>query len=79
MLLTLPHVNCRPRPDQTIIVPFSRQNLLIAFGLASTIALLGDYQMVVGVYGVYHNDAIYIIIAKASALEERLSPHEEQP
>ena len=41
------------------------------------VALLGAWQMVVGVCGVYSDDAIYLIAANALATEERLSRHEE--
>jgi hypothetical protein len=57
-----------PGPHQRPIVSLSRQDLWIAFGLAITVILLGAWQMVVGVCGTYHDDAIYVITAKALAL-----------
>jgi hypothetical protein len=59
--------NYQPGPDQIPIVSLSRQDLWIAFGLAGVVILLGAWQMVVGVCGVYHDDAIYVITAKALA------------
>ncbi len=64
------HFNYRLGPDQTPIVPLSRQDLWVAFGLAGMVILLGAWQMVVGVCGVYHDDAIYVITAKALAQGE---------
>jgi hypothetical protein len=58
----------RPGDDQTPLVSLSRQDLGIACGLAGMVALLGAWQMVVGVCGVYHDDALYVITAKALAL-----------
>jgi hypothetical protein len=57
-----------PGPHQRPIVSLSRQDLWIAFGLAIMVILLGAWQMVVGVCGTYHDDAIYVITAKALAL-----------
>jgi hypothetical protein len=53
----------RPVPDQTNLVPLSRRDLGVACGLAGVVVLLGAWQMVVGVCGVYHDDAIYVITA----------------
>lgn len=60
--------NYQPGSGHTPFVPLSRQDLWIAFGLAGMVVLLGAWQMVVGVCGVYHDDAIYVITAKALAL-----------
>jgi hypothetical protein len=60
--------NYQLTPDQTPIVPCSRQDIWIACGLAGIVILLGAWQMVIGVCGVYHDDAIYVITAKALAL-----------
>ena len=38
---------------------------LVALGLAGLLVLLGSFQMVSGVCGVYHDDAVYVITAKA--------------
>jgi hypothetical protein len=58
----------RPGDAQTPLVSLSQQDLGIAFALAGMVALLGAWQMVVGVCGIYHDDAIYVITAKALAL-----------
>jgi len=57
----------RPGINQTLAVPLCHRDLWIAFGLAGVVILLGTWQMVVGVCGVYHDDAIYVITAKALA------------
>jgi hypothetical protein len=62
--------NYQPGPDQRPVVPLSRQDIWIAFGLAGVVAIMGAWQMVVGVCGVYHDDAIYVITAKALAQGE---------
>lgn len=54
-------------PVQTPIVPLYRRDLWVAFGLAGFVILLGSWQMVVGVCGVFHDDGIYVITAKALA------------
>ena len=59
--------NYQSGADQIPIVSLSRQDLWLAFGLAGIVILLGAWQMVVGVCGVYHDDAIYVITAKALA------------
>lgn len=59
--------NYQPVSDQAPLVPLSRRDLGVACGLAAVVLLLGAWQMVVGVCGVYHDDAIYVITAKALA------------
>jgi hypothetical protein len=53
----------RPGAEQTPLVNLSQQDLGIACALAGMVALLGAWQMVVGVCGVYHDDALYVITA----------------
>ena len=67
MSATSPSPAFRWVPDQKPLVPLSRRDLLVACGLAGVVILLGAWQMVVGVCGVYHDDAIYVITAKALA------------
>ena len=61
------HFYYRPGHDQVPVVPLSHQDLWIAFVLAGMVILLGAWHMVVGVCGVFHDDAIYVITAKALA------------
>jgi hypothetical protein len=67
MFAKFPFLAFRPGPDQNLLVPLSRRDLGLACGLAGIVILLGAWQMVVGVCGVYHDDAIYVITAKALA------------
>jgi 4-amino-4-deoxy-L-arabinose transferase-like glycosyltransferase len=67
MSATSPSPAFRWVPDQNPLVLLSRRDLLVACGLAGVVILLGAWQMVVGVCGVYHDDAIYVITAKALA------------
>ncbi len=59
--------NCQAHPPENPIFSLSRQDLGVAFGLAVMVLILGAWQMVVGVCGVYHDDAIYVITGKALA------------
>jgi hypothetical protein len=56
--------------ERVCTVPLRHQDILIAIGLGSLVILLGWWQMIVGVCGVYHDDAIYVITAKALAQGE---------
>lgn len=49
------------------ISPLSRNDCLISLGLALLVLVLGYYQMVVGVCGIYHDDAVYVSTAKSLA------------
>ncbi len=42
-----------------------KRDWLVAVALAALLALLGSFQMIPGVCGVYHDDAIYVSTAKA--------------
>ena len=59
--------NCHPGPPEQPIFSLSRQDIWVAFGLAVMVLVLGAWQMVLGVCGVYHDDAIYVITGKALA------------
>ena len=48
-------------------VALTPRDKMVAVGLALLVLLLGYWQMVVGVCGVYHDDAIYVITGKALA------------
>ena len=52
------------------IIPLCRRDILMAIALGGLVILLGSWQMVVGVCGVYHDDGIYVITAKALAQGE---------
>jgi hypothetical protein len=70
MILKFLSRNCQPRPAENPIVLLSRQDIWNAPGLAGMVILLGSWQMVVGVCGVYHVDAMYVITARALAQGE---------
>lgn len=58
------------RPNELPDIPLNRRDIWIAISLTATVLLLGSLQMVPGVCGVYHDDAIYVITAKALAQGE---------
>jgi hypothetical protein len=57
----------RRRHNEKPIISLCRRDIWIAIALGGLIILLGSWQMVVGVCGVYHDDGIYVITAKALA------------
>lgn len=59
--------NCHPGPPENPIFSLSRQDIWVALGFAVIVLVLGAWQMVVGVCGVFHDDAIYVITGKALA------------
>jgi 4-amino-4-deoxy-L-arabinose transferase-like glycosyltransferase len=67
MLPKFMHLRDHPGYEPPPPVTLSQQDFWLAFGLAGLVALLGAWLMVVGVCGVHHDDAIYVITAKALA------------
>ena len=61
------HASFRPLGERICHASLIHRDLCVALGLAGIVVLLGAWQMVVGVCGVYHDDAIYVITAKAMA------------
>ena len=57
----------RLRDNEIPIISLCRRDIWMAIALGGLIILLGSWQMVVGVCGVYHDDGIYVITAKALA------------
>ena len=57
----------RLRHNEMPIISLCRRDIWMAIALGGLIILLGSWQMVVGVCGVYHDDGIYVITAKALA------------
>ncbi|RZB37654.1 MAG: hypothetical protein SRB2_00756 [Desulfobacteraceae bacterium Eth-SRB2] len=51
-------------------VDLNRRDMLAAVALGMVVLVLGGYLMVVGVCGLYHDDAIYVITAKALAHDQ---------
>ena len=60
-----------PRPpgsgQEPLLVPLRRADFVVALALAGILLALGAWKLVPGVAGVYHDDAIYVITAKALA------------
>lgn len=53
--------------QQYALTPLQRRDVCAALGLVAIVLLAGASRMVVGVCGVYHDDAIYVSTAKALA------------
>jgi hypothetical protein len=51
-------------------VDLDRRDMLIAVALGMVVLIMGGCLMVVGVCGLYHDDAIYVITAKALAQDQ---------
>jgi hypothetical protein len=54
-------------PDSSASRTLTRQDWSLALVLVALTVLLGSWQMIVGVSGVYHDDGIYVSTAKALA------------
>jgi len=51
-------------------VDLDRRDMLVAVALGIAVLIIGSYLMVVGVCGLYNDDAIYVITAKALAHDQ---------
>lgn len=51
-------------------VDLDRRDMMVAVALGMAVLIIGGYLMVVGVCGLYHDDAIYVITAKALAHDQ---------